>query len=352
MKRILFFAVVLLIFIGAWLHFQKVSCKMVGLSSALGPIQSVLEAPFFSNISQRSNTSLSCEYVSVNKQGINGANLLQYLQRGFYDLVAIIFRQAENTEIAIAGMDMPGLPINLASSKVLSREFLPFLDKIFEDKYQAKIIATFGFGPLELFCSKPVKNLDDLKGVKIRISATQESTIFKLLTALDAKPISIEFGESLNAFKGQFVDCGIASYKSAESAGWFEYLPYRMDLNLGSLTGAYVINLKTWRALNARQKAALINSTTQLTDSMWVYSGKAYEQSQLPCSHGDLSCTNRPKLITLSKSDIQRLNQISVNKVLRPWLKSCEEAHAGCKSIWLDGAKKSPGLLNLDLSDL
>lgn len=352
MKKILFFIVVLFIFIGAWLHFQKVSCKMVGLSSALGPIQTAIEAPFFSNISEKSNTSLSCEYVTVNKQGIKDNYLLSYLQKGFYDFAAIIFRQSEEADIAFAGMDIPGLPLDLNSSRALSREYSPFVDKIFEKKYQAKMFSPFAFGPLELYCSKPVKNLDDLQGLKIRISAYKTSSISKFLTALGAKPISIEFSEGINAFQGKFVDCAVASYKSAESAGWFKYLTYRMDLNLGNLVSTYAINLKTWTALNTRQKGSLINSIAYLTDSMSTFSEREYKQSLLPCSPEDSSCSNRPKLIALSKGDMQRLNQISIDTVLKPWLKSCEDAYPGCKSVWLDSAKKSSGFLNLNLSNL
>lgn len=352
MKRILLFVVVFFVFLGAWLHVQKVSCKMVGLSSALGPIQAAIEAPFFSNIAEKSNTPLSCEYVAVNKQGISNNYLLMYLRHGFYDFAAIIFRQTEGNDIVLSGMDLPGLPLDLNSSRVLSREFSPFVDKVIKDKFQAKMFSTFAFGPLELYCLKPVQNLDDLRGLKIRISADQNSSISRFLTSLGAKPISIEYGESINAFQGKFVDCGISSYKSAETAGWFKYTPYRMDLNLGNLVSTYVINLKTWKALNTRQKGALTNSIANLTDSMFAYSEKAYKESLLPCSRDDLSCPYRPKLISLSQSDMQRINQISVDTILKPWLKNCEEAYAGCKSAWLEGAKKSSGLLNLNLSNL
>lgn len=241
---------------------------MVGLSTALGPIQSTLEAPFFTNANERTNTALSCKYIPQNKQGIIRSDLLRYLQEGFYDIAAITFRQTESGDIAIAGMDLPGLPIDIASSRVLSNEFLPFLDKIIEEKFKSKIIATFSFGPLELFCSKPVQNLADLQGLKIRLTSEQSSSIAKLLTSLGAKPISIEYGSTLSAIQGKFIDCGISSYASAENAGWLKYLPYRMDLNMGNAVSAYVINLKTWNALNSREKNSLKNSVAELSSSI------------------------------------------------------------------------------------
>ena len=352
MKRIVFFAIVLAIFVGIWLHFQKMSCKVVGLSTALGPIQSTLEAPFFSDTPKRSDSSLTCQYVPQNMQGVTQNSLIKYLQQGFYDMAAITFRQSEGIDIAIAGMDLPGLPADLNSSRMLSKDFLSFLNEIFEEKFKSKIITTFSFGPLELFCAKPVKNLADLQGLKIRITTQQGSSISKLLITLGAKPISIDYGSALNAIQDKVIDCGISSYASAESAGWLKYLPYRMDLNMGNTISAYVINLKTWNALNSRQKIALKNSLTDLSDSMWDFSEKTNAQSLLPCSSNDFRCLERPKSITFNQKDLDRINQISVDSILKPWLKNCDEMYFGCKSAWLNAAKTNLRLQNLNLSDL
>ena len=352
MKRLLFFAVVLSVFIGLWVHFGKVSCKMVGLSTSIGPIQTVFEAPFFSKLPGRSNTSLTCQYVPINQQGIQEAYLLKYLERGFYDLAAIRFRQVESSDIAITGMDQPGLPLDLASSRKLSDNFSPFLDKILKEKFKVKIIDNFVFGPQELFCTKPIEKIEDFKGLKIRTTAGPKSSIGKLITALDAKPLQIEFADTKTALQDNLVDCGVSSYLSAENAGWFQYLPYRMGFILGNGVNAYVINLRTWNALNARQKIALTNSIEDLTSDMWDFSQKSYEESLLPCSRDAVNCQKRPKLIVLSEYQMNRMHQIAINEVLIPWLKSCDEIHPGCKSEWLKAAKGTGRFENLSLSDL
>lgn len=352
MKRLLLFAIAFAVAVGLWFHFAKISCKVVGLSTALGPVHSTIEAPFFSNISSKSNTSLQCQYVPQNNQGINPNYLLRYLKRGFYDYAAIIFRQNESSDIAIVGMDIPGIPIDLVSSKMLTKDFLPFLDGIFEEKYQSKILAPFTIGRLELFCAKPVKNLTGFQNLRIRIATGQGSSVFALLTELGANPLTIEYGNTLKALQGKFIDCGISTYSSAKSAGWFEYLPYRMDLDLGNASSAYVINLKTWNVLSFRQKITLKNSIENLSNSISDYAEMHYEQSKLPCSPKDLSCFSESKLIAFNQSDLARINQISINSILRPWLKKCDDIHPGCKSEWLNAVKNIPSLEKLSLSDL
>jgi TRAP-type transport system periplasmic protein len=352
MKRLLFFAVVLSVFIGLWVHFGKVSCKMVGLSSAIGPIQTVYEAPFFSKLSTKSNTSLTCQYVPINQQGIQEGYLLKYLERGFYDLAAIRFRLVESSDVAIAGMDLPGLPLELASSRNLSHQFSPFLEKILEEKFKVKIIDTFAFGPQELFCKKPIYKLEDFKGLKIRTAAGPNSMIAKLIAALGARPFQIEFANTITALQDNLVDCGVSSYLSAENAGWFQYLPYRMGFILGNGSNAYIINLKTWTALSARQKTALKSSIGDLTNDMWDFSQKSYEESLLPCSRDAVNCQKTPKLIKLSEAQMNRIYQFTIDEVLKPWLKSCDEVHPGCKAEWLKAAKATGRFENLSLSDL
>ncbi len=353
MKRLLLFTVALAVFVSLWIHFSKITCKMVGLPTSVGPIQTDFEAPFFNKLPKSSSTNLTCQYVPVNKQGIKETYLLAYLQRGFYDIASIRFRQVEGSDIAIAGMDLPGLPINFSSARSLSNDYSLFLGKIFQqEKFQSKIINTFVFGQQELFCKKPIRNLDDFKGLKIRITANQESYIAKLFNALGAKPIHIEYGETLNALQDQLVDCGVSSYLSAESAGWFKYLPYRMNFNLGNGVNAYLINLKTWNALNSRQKNSLTNSVNELTDDMWNYAEKAYKQSLLPCLSNEVNCKNKPELVLMSEQQLNQLQQVAIDRVLIPWINSCEATHPGCKSSWLKAAKNNLKLQNLSLRNL
>lgn len=325
---------------------------MVGLSSAIGPIQTVFEAPFFSKLPSKTNSSLTCQYVPLNQQGIQEGYLLKYLERGFYDLAAIRFRQVEGSDIAIAGMDMPGLPIDLASSRYLSSNFSPFLEKQLEEKFRVKMLDTFVFGPQELFCTKPIYRIEDLKGLKIRITAGVDSNIGKLFKALGSTPLQIDYANTLNALQGKLVDCGVSSYLSAESAGWLKYLPYRMNFNLGNGVNGYIINLRTWNSLNLRQKTSIKNSITELINDMWTYSQKSYEQSLLPCFRDGSNCQQKPKLILLSEAQMNRMHQIAIDQVLSPWLKSCDEIHPGCRAEWLKAAKGTGKFQNLRLNDL
>lgn len=352
MKRLLLFAVVLSVFIGLWGYFGKVSCKMVGLSTAIGPIQTVFEAPFFSKLPSRSNTSLACQYVPINQQGIQESYLLKYLERGFYDLAAIRFRLVESSDIAITGMDQPGLPLDLASSRKLADDFSPFIDKILKEKYKVKILDNFVFGPQELFCTKPIEKIEDFKGLRIRTTSGPNSSLGKYITALGAKPFQIEYANTVTALQDKLVDCGVSSYLSAEAAGWFKHVPYRMGFILGNGVNAYVINLRTWNALNARQKSALTNSINDLTNEMWDFSQKSYEESLLPCSRDAVNCQKNPKLIVLSDYQMNRMHQIAINEVLAPWLKSCDEVHPGCKAEWLKAAKGTGRFKNLSFGDL
>ncbi len=356
MKRLLFLAAILSIFIAAWIYFQKITCKIVGQPTTVGPIQEVFEAPFFAKLSKDTSIPLVFQYAPANAQGFKEEFQLKFLKEGFYDLVSLRFLQNEGLEISLGGIDIPGLQPNFSSSKSFAYAVSPMLDQNLEKNFRAKLLGTWAFGPQELFCTKPVRNLNDLKGLKIRIGARSGSNIDNLFTALGAKPAYVEYGDTLNAFQTKLIDCGVSSYLSAESAGWFKYTPYRINLNLGNGINGYVMNLRTWDALNTRHKKMLANHFKDLSDRMWAYSEDAYEKSILPCSIDDLSCKksrlDAPKLIEFDENQITRFHQIAIDAALKPWLKRCNEVNPGCKKQWIDASKSSPSFQNMNLDAL
>jgi len=356
MKRLLFFAAILSIFIGLLAFFQKTTCKIVGQPTTVGPIQQIFEAPFFEALAKDSSIPLLFQYAPTNVQGFKEDYQLKFLKEGYFDLVSLRFLQNEGLEVALTGVDIPGLQENFSSARNFTEAISPFLDQNLQKNFQAKLLGTWAFGPQELFCTKPIKNLADLKGLKIRIGGKEGSSIKHLFNALGAKPIYMEYGETINALEGNLIDCGVSSYLSAESAGWFKYLPYRMNLNFGNGINGYVINLRTWNVLNNRQKQLLLNHFKDLSDRMWIYSEESYEKSLLPCSKDGSDCQKpngaAPKMITFNRDQQSRFHQIAVESALQTWLKKCEAVDSTCKSRWLIAAKNSSAFQNLNLNDL
>ena len=356
MKRLLFLVIIVSVFIGVWISLQKITCKIVGQPTSVGPIQQVFEAPFFAELSKDSSIPLSFQYVPTNIQGFKEEFQLKFLKEGFYDLVSLRFLQNEQLEIALGGIDIPGLQSNFSSSRTFAEAISPLIDESLQKNYQAKLLSTWAFGPQELICTKPIQNLNELKGLKIRVGGRPNSNIVRLFTALGAKPVYVEYGETITALQNKLIDCGVSSYLSAESSGWFEYAPYRISLNFGNGINGYVINLRTWNALNARQKQLLSKRFKDLSDRMWEYSDESFEKSLLPCSRDDLTCQkNRQfeaKQIVFNESDAKKLHQIAIDSVLKPWLKSCEEVNPGCKSKWINQAQNTRALQNVNLGNL
>ena len=95
MKRLLFLVIIVSVFIGAWISLQKITCKIVGQPTSVGPIQQVFEAPFFAELSKDSSIPLSFQYVPTNIQGFKEEFQLKFLKEGFYDLASLRFLQNE-----------------------------------------------------------------------------------------------------------------------------------------------------------------------------------------------------------------------------------------------------------------
>ena len=137
----------------------------------------------------------------TNIQGFKEEFQLKFLKEGFYDLVSLRFLQNEQLEIALGGIDIPGLQSNFSSSRTFAEAISPLIDESLQKNYQAKLLSTWAFGPQELICTKPIQNLNELKGLKIRVGGRPNSSIVRLFTALGAKPVYVEYGETITALQ-------------------------------------------------------------------------------------------------------------------------------------------------------
>ncbi len=95
-----------------------------------------------------------------------------------------------------------------------------------------------GHGPGILHTKKPVKTLDDLKGMKIRCTGMAA----KIVTALGGVPVAMPMGETYDALSRAVVDGSMAPQESLQGWKWGEVVKYTIE-NFGSSysTGFFVV---------------------------------------------------------------------------------------------------------------
>jgi TRAP-type transport system periplasmic protein len=104
-----------------------------------------------------------------------------------------------------------------------------------------------------VFTNKPAKNLEDLKGQKIRTSATYESFVKKL----GAVPVSMPGSDIYTALERGTIDGYAWSVLGNVQMGWADVCKYILEPRIYQMNIEGLVNKKTWENLSKDQQQLL-----------------------------------------------------------------------------------------------
>jgi TRAP-type transport system periplasmic protein len=113
---------------------------------------------------------------------------------------------------------------------------------------KVKVLFFLSASPGLLHTKRPVRSLEDLKGMKVRCLG---GTAARVLKALGTVPIVIPTGDTYDALRKGIVDGVVAAWDSLETLKWGEILPYTTVSYYGATgaPGMVVMNLDKWNRL-------------------------------------------------------------------------------------------------------
>jgi TRAP-type C4-dicarboxylate transport system substrate-binding protein len=145
-------------------------------------------------------------------------------------------------------MEVVDLPLGYKNATIATN-LTNALYKKFQPKElnDTKVMYFQAHGPGIFHTKKPVRSLEELKGMKIRTTGLGT----KIVTALGATPVAMTMGETYDALAKGVVDGSIAPISSLAGFRWGEVVKYTTE-NFGSAyTAAFfvVMNKNTWNGL-------------------------------------------------------------------------------------------------------
>jgi len=141
------------------------------------------------------------------------------------------------------------LPFAFPSAPVACKVAEELYPKYFKAEYEAMGVLMANMnanGSYNFFTKKPVKSLDDAKGLKMRSAGGESSEILK---ALGTIPVAVPAPEAYSAFQRGVVD-GVAFYNTGAVAYRVSELAKSMtELKYNNPSNAWAFNRKTFEAL-------------------------------------------------------------------------------------------------------
>lgn len=214
----------------------------------------------------------------------------------------------------------PNSPIQIAEMMTKWHEEYPQ----FEQELAAANLKAVGYRPLEnygLLCTKPVKSLDDLKGLRIRSYGFAYPALFE---ALGASPVSINTAETYDALARNIVDCTPIGPALARGWKYDEIAKYYIEFPLGASFGHLIaMNLDSYNRMDDETRkvvdglnhdyavtySAMLDEDNQATREEW----KSMGVEVLPFDQDALKeVIKSPKVQAVREQWIARANSLGV----------------------------------------
>ena len=137
------------------------------------------------------------------------------------------------------------------------------------------LLGTWIYDPFYLRVKKPVKVLDDLKGLKMRTAAKYD----KMMIKLGIVPVTVQFGETFTALQRGVVEGFGWSVLGPREWGWLEHCKYLIDIPFYARQNTLIlINLDVWNKLSKKDQDKIIDITIKYEPDMKAYFDKAIEK--------------------------------------------------------------------------
>ena len=333
MRRIFFLIILFTGFAYLWTYFEEIPLFVIGQPTRTGKIQASMEEPFFKNLRSKTKIPFVTTYQPIDFTGYKDTFQLNILKDQQVDLISLRFPQNSAWEPSLVGIDLVGMIDDYKSAKEVISAYSGTIDKYLNEKFDAKLLGIWTFGPQELFCNQPIQGLSALKGRKVRVSSQVQS---QFISALGAQPTIISFEDTLNSLRDEVVDCAITSGASANFAGWPQYAQYNFPAKIQFGLNGYVISLQKWNQLSSSQKSRLQKAFDDYLEELWKYT-EILQLDMAKCNRGEvckLGTRYQGSSSSVSQADKVLMRELLKNKILPQWKIECDKVHVDCGKTW------------------
>jgi len=313
---------------------QPIKLQVAGNLLATGLIQKNKEQPFFEQLAKSTGLPIEVDYKPMDTTGIKDIEGLRVLRNGLFDIVTLRIAQVSRDEPFLLGLDLVGLNPDYATARKVADAYRAAFDQRLKERYNAKLLGLWPFGPQVIFCKPQIGGLKDLKGKKVRV---YDQSLARFIEKIGGVPVTISFGETQQALSLGVVECAITGPSSANSAGWPEVSEYFMPIGFQIAFNAYAINLKSWARFDAQQQAKLVTAFKKLEDDIWAYSQELFDDAAR-CNVGKDPCTTVKKYsmkqVPVSAADLALVKEAIASVSLPAFAEVCDKSFAGCSAEW------------------
>jgi len=292
-----------------------------------------IERSFFDALGDRSGVAISMNYNPMDVVGVQATDAFRMLRSGTFDVMSVQIGMASRDDPFFEGIDLIGVATDMETLRDVVTAYREAFDARLQERFNAKVLTLWPFGPQVFFCNAPIESLADLSGLRIRSFTPSMSA---MIESFGATPVTLQFSEVYPALQRGVVSCGVTSPTSANTGNWPEVTTHLLPLSVSGSVQGHLINLDAWNRFSEEEQAALSETFAQLEDELWSLAFEANGDAQScstggPCEeHKAFSMT----LVEISEADQAAIADVAENVVLPIWRDTCNAVNPNCTTIW------------------
>ena len=243
------------------------------------------------NVKVFGNSSLGSEKDTVEQVKIGALDMVRVSTAAFHGIIPetmvpsfpFIFRDINHFRKAMAGP---------AGDKILAA---------FE-KHGFIGLALWESGARSIYAKKPVRNLADVKGMKIRV---QQSDLWvSLAQAMGANPTPIPMAEVYTALKTGLVDAAENNYPSYETAKHYEAAPVYSETQHVMSPEVIVFSKKVWDTLSKEEQKIIRDAAKETVPyyiDLWTKKEQASKEITIKAGAQYVTDVNKAEFVAVMK---------------------------------------------------
>ena len=326
MRTVVLLSVVTLLLVmvgtGTWTAAQparaEFKLKLMGINRTLDPWK--LYEEWAQSVEKRTNGRVQFELTSLPELGLGGAETIRVLKTGVVDVTETYGGYVAGELPIIEILELPGIFPDPEIAKKAILAWKPHEAKILDEKANAVLLAMAVYPDQAIWSKKPLRKLEDFKGLKTRVHSVALSS---LVAGLGGEPLTIAFAETYTALERGTLDAAISGTKPGYGLRWYEVSKYLVGPISMRPHVALAINKNTWKRLPADLQQILKEEAEKIVE------GKAFEAIEVWNKEGiDKSVEKGVEHLPFSPELQAAIKDVLRTKVVPEWVKRAGGAEA------------------------
>jgi TRAP-type C4-dicarboxylate transport system substrate-binding protein len=302
-----------------------------------------VEKPFFTNLSKILGAPMAVNYNPMDTVGVQAADALRLLRSGTFDVMSVQIGMASRDDPFFEGIDLIGVSTNMVDLRKAVDAYRQVFDERLQKRFNAKVMTLWPFGPQVFYCNKPIKTVEDIKGLKVR---SFTPSMAALIQSLGATPVTLQFSEVYPALQRGVADCGVTSPTSGNAGKWPEVTTHFLPLSVSGSVQGHFMNLDYWNKLSPDTQTQMLAAFRNMEDQMWQVADRANGDA-INCNLGSDLCKDGTKfkmtLVPVSAADSAKIKAAVTTVVLPLWRDTCNKVDPKCSESWNATVGKARG---------